>query len=614
MTRLTIPVWGLVLLAAPVSAAAQPTAPAHVSQVDGQATVARLSGAQSAVADLPLLPGDRVQTDQGRVELLFGDGAIVHMDEQTTVDVNAGNVAQLLGGRLVVAADAAGGSLQVDASPASVRLVDSGEVRLVLDASSGTPLLDVGVVRGEVEVASEAGVETVRAGEHVVVSEGEAPSPPVAFNSAREDGFFRWSNALLDSRRGTTSAAYLPSDLETYAGTLDQYGSWAYQAPYGYVWYPAVAPAWRPYHHGRWQHVGGIGWTFLARDPWGWPTHHYGRWGATAGGTWFWIPSAGWSAAWVEWAVAPGYVGWCPLGWDDRPAGRFWTGGGRAGAHPEHHGRGWSVVPTTAFARGGDVTGAAVDPAAYRGSRLPAFAFQRTAPSVAIPRGTLSIPNGRVPIPRDTVVVPSRRVVLPGTSSASREQAGRGSPVTTPPRDRRPAGAPVAASSEFGGTPPPNRAATDPGTRSGHSRVMRTPAPSAPPVIYYRGSAIPPDSQRGAASTYERAGIAVPRSLPAGATAGAPPSGGSVTGPSRGMPAFRSGVGSRPVTPGAPAAPRGGSFRAPGGPQPGAPVAPPVAAPRAPAAGAPSTGSSPRSGAGAPAQGTAAPRSGNPHR
>ncbi len=222
MTRLTIPVWGLVLLAAPVSAAAQPTAPAHVSQVDGQATVARLSGAQSAVADLPLLPGDRVQTDQGRVELLFGDGAIVHMDEQTTVDVNAGNVAQLLGGRLVVAADAAGGSLQVDASPASVRLVDSGEVRLVLDASSGTPLLDVGVVRGEVEVASEAGVETVRAGEHVVVSEGEAPSPPVAFNSAREDGFFRWSNALLDSRRGTTSAAYLPSDLETYAGTLDQ--------------------------------------------------------------------------------------------------------------------------------------------------------------------------------------------------------------------------------------------------------------------------------------------------------------------------------------------------------------------------------------------------------
>ena len=41
--------------------------------------------------------------------------------------------------------------------------------------------------------------------------------------------------------------------------------------------------------------------------------------GLNAGGAWFWIPSAGWGAAWVNWAVAPGYVGWCPLGWNNRP-------------------------------------------------------------------------------------------------------------------------------------------------------------------------------------------------------------------------------------------------------------------------------------------------------
>ena len=53
------------------------------------------------------------------------------------------------------------------------------------------------------------------------------------------------------------------------------------------------------------------------------PTHHYGRWGLSAAGAWFWIPSAGWGAAWVNWAVAPGYVGWCPLGWNNRPVRRL---------------------------------------------------------------------------------------------------------------------------------------------------------------------------------------------------------------------------------------------------------------------------------------------------
>ena len=34
------------------------------------------------------------------------------------------------------------------------------------------------------------------------------------------------------------SAAYLPQDLQTYGSTFDRYGSWQYDAPYGYVWYP----------------------------------------------------------------------------------------------------------------------------------------------------------------------------------------------------------------------------------------------------------------------------------------------------------------------------------------------------------------------------------------
>ena len=87
----------------------------------------------------------------------------------------------------------------------------------------------------------------------------------MAFNSARADAFYLWSQGLLDSRRGTTSAAYLPSELNVYASSFDQDGSWSYMAPYGYVWYPAVAATWRPYYDGRWRFYGGYGWTFIGR-------------------------------------------------------------------------------------------------------------------------------------------------------------------------------------------------------------------------------------------------------------------------------------------------------------------------------------------------------------
>ena len=44
------------------------------------------------------------------------------------------------------------------------------------------------------------------------------------------------------------SASYLPQDLQTYGSTFDQYGSWQYDQPYGYVWYPQVEADWRPYY------------------------------------------------------------------------------------------------------------------------------------------------------------------------------------------------------------------------------------------------------------------------------------------------------------------------------------------------------------------------------
>ena len=114
---------------------------------------------------------------------------------------------------------------------------------------------------------------------------------------------------------------------------------------YGYVWYPSVAVDWRPYYYGRWVTLRPYGWTWVGADPWAWPTHHYGRWGFSAS-RWFWIPGRSWGPAWVSWAYAPGYVSWCPLGFNNRAVLQF---GFNFGYDPW---RAWTVVPYRSFGVG----------------------------------------------------------------------------------------------------------------------------------------------------------------------------------------------------------------------------------------------------------------------
>jgi hypothetical protein len=497
----------LVVLAAIVCgvspALAQEAPPPHLSVLDGRAEVARGTDREAAIANTPLAIGDRLQTDAGRAEVLLGDGSAIHLDDRTTIDVNGDTVLRLIEGRIIVLAErGAAGALQIDAAPASVIVQSSAEVHLAL-VGDGT--LQVAVVRGLVDVDAGTGRVSVRAGQQVFVREGEAPSYPAPFNSARADGFVRWSQALLDSRRGSSSAQYLPAEVRVYGSTFDTYGSWSYAAPYGYVWYPRVARTWRPYHHGRWRHGARFGWTFVGYDPWGWATHHYGRWGITSAGAWFWIPSSGWGAAWVQWAVAPGYVGWCPLGWNNRPVFGFWGHGGprRAGPYYGDPWNAWSVIPTHAFRTGVPVHRERFDPRLVTGPRAPQFVVQPTPPNVAVPRGAIVPPSSRVAGPSVTPGGMTSRRGQPAAPSGGAYAVPRGSAASAAPA--------VPGTGRGRDAAAPAVRTAPPAARTG--AVPRT----SPPVIYHRGTPIDPRQQQSGASPYGRAGVPVPGDLPADA-------------------------------------------------------------------------------------------------
>jgi hypothetical protein len=293
--------------------------PAHVSFVDGSAVLERDGQPDTAPVNMPLLAGDRLRTENGRVEILFADGSTLHLDSNTTLDFQSDELVRLLDGRLRLSIPGAQRSVsyRIDAATASALINRPGEYRIAILHGGREGEIELAVIRGAAELVNDDGRTPLRAGERAYARTNAAPSYAYVFNSASWDSFDRWSEERRSERLGV-SAQYLPDEVRQYGPSLDRYGSWRYDAAYGYVWYPRVAVDWRPYYHGRWVSLRPYGWTWVGADLWSWPTHHYGRWGISAG-AWFWIPGRSWGPAWVSWAYAPGYVSWCPLGWNNRP-------------------------------------------------------------------------------------------------------------------------------------------------------------------------------------------------------------------------------------------------------------------------------------------------------
>ena len=450
-------------------------APAHIAFVDGSAVLERDGRRETSPENMPLLSGDRVRTQNGRVEILFGDGSALYLDTDTTVDFQSNDLVRLLDGRLRLAIPRPERqvSYRIDAPFASAVLTQPGEYRLSVLHSDRGQEVELAVLRGCAELANDDGRTTLCAGQRAYARADAAPSYAYAFNSASWDAFDRWSETRRDQRLGV-STQYLPSEVQPYASTFDQYGSWQYNTSYGYVWYPSVAAGWRPYYYGRWATLRPYGWTWVGVGPWAWPTHHYGRWGFSTGG-WYWIPGRAWAPAWVSWAYAPGYVSWCPLGWNNHAVLNF---GFSYGYDPW---RAWTVVPHSHFGVGyvhvGYVGGYGFTP-----HTRAAFVPRYVAPPVtgyAVPRSSSPILVPGVARPR----APASTVYTNLAPNASRVGAG-GNRVTVGPT--RSTVAPLPSTSLSSTPSARTRTPVDQGSSAGDARSR---AFAAPGVVDRSGNA-----------------------------------------------------------------------------------------------------------------------------
>ncbi len=427
------------LLTFATAAAAQDVSsepPAHVSYVDGGAVLERNGQADASPENMPILAGDRVRTEAGRVEILFVDGSTLHLDAHTIVDFQSDELVRLLDGRVRLSIPGPDRQVnyRIDAPAASVNIDSPGDYRVSVLPTDREPEVELLVLRGAAELVNDQGRTPLRAGQRAAARGNAAPSYAYAFNSASWDAFDRWSEARRNQRLAV-STQYLPEEVRPYAASFEGAGDWRYESSYGYVWYPAVSTGWRPYRNGRWVSLRPYGWTWVGAAVWDWPTHHYGRWGLSAG-AWFWIPGRSWAPAWVSWAYAPGYVSWCPLGWNNRAVVQLVSVPGRA----YNPWRAWTAVPDRHFGRGyvRDVATRNVYPGSSRG-----FVTAERAPDVrghAVPRSSAPIRIAGTSPGRSSTGSPVYTNLEPGgarvTGGRSRTMVGpsRATPLPSAPR------------------------------------------------------------------------------------------------------------------------------------------------------------------------------------
>jgi len=305
-------------------------------------------GVEEAFPNSPFLPGDRVWTDaHGRAEFQFPDGAVLRLDSRGKLDYVAHEEAR---GEKVVLKLWSGGlylrtrgehasAVEIETPSGLVEALDRGTYRIDVDAGETR----LSVYEGEAVLDGGGRQVELQAGERSYVRGGEEPEPSQSFDRREQDDFAAWDRGRQGRENFVDGGRrYLPEELDAYSGELESNGAWRYETSVGYVWQPYVEAGWRPYTRGRWSWTS-YGWTWVPYERWGWAPFHYGRWGQSASFGWYWIPGRSWGPAWVSWASGGDYVGWCPLGYRDRPV-HGWGGTSGVAVPRGSSGNAWSFV------------------------------------------------------------------------------------------------------------------------------------------------------------------------------------------------------------------------------------------------------------------------------
>jgi hypothetical protein len=309
---------------------------------DGQDPVVLREGRivpETAVLNLPLGPGDTVQTSaERRLEVQFDNGTIIRLDLDTRLKIETLMAQSLSTAKKISNLVLQKGQVyvmykkyntlemfQVVTPRAAVKL-DHNSVALIRLTDEGDTAVQVErgkafLLYGEDERnlsqkrinAKQQGVVSVE--NQVDLAEYEVLSDFKAWNESLNAHFpeLHEGSNLPKPIRNVTKAVF---EFAQKFGNM--HGEWLWHDLYGYVWRPYLNDnrypwgSWRPYINGSWSAYGGeLFW--VPGEPWGWVPYHLGIWMWDKSKGWVWLPGSMFAPAWAVWDFYFGMYCWRPF-------------------------------------------------------------------------------------------------------------------------------------------------------------------------------------------------------------------------------------------------------------------------------------------------------------
>ena len=283
----------------------------HISYIEGNPKVIRADQTQEdAVINLPIAPGDLLQTDEeSRCELQFDNGTVMRLDKQSQLKVTTVLAKSLTSQWKITTLELQQGKLysinqsynrecfQVITPNTAIYLKNNSMTTIMLKNGETYLACDRGkfevMYGGEVKNLKQ---DTVRKGDGYIVTADNK----FIKNEKRDIDFLAWNEYInrnfKDLHYGISK---VPKKLYKYSKGLVTWaekwsslvGEWVYDDLFGYVWKPLdprYAHPGRLFFNATYTTINGQ--TFLVpNEPWGWVPAHMGTWVWMKWG-WTWIP------------------------------------------------------------------------------------------------------------------------------------------------------------------------------------------------------------------------------------------------------------------------------------------------------------------------------------
>jgi FecR protein len=274
----------------------------RLSEVKGEVQLDRQTGKgfEGAMANLPVVEGERLKTGEGVAEVEFEDNSTVRVAQNSLVEfprlellptgAKASSVNVVQGMVYVNLLNTKGNEFTLNAGQNKITLPPDSHIRLWLTGDQAS----LAVLHGDAMLEEPSGTTTVGKDKTLTFSLAGQSQPVIAKNVTREP-LDSWDQDAVQYHKSFANASSYGNSPYSYGiNDMNYYGSFSSGCG-GSMWRPYFASAsWNPYGSGAWAYYPSAGYSWVSPYPWGWTPYHYGSWAFCQGIGWGWQPGGNW--------------------------------------------------------------------------------------------------------------------------------------------------------------------------------------------------------------------------------------------------------------------------------------------------------------------------------